>query len=156
MLNPSVNAYRRLDPHFEAPNQIKASANNRGAMVRIPTGNERSARIEVRSVAPDANPYMVFFSVMRTALEAHRQRGDGRRVEALTHRFLPDNIYDAIRLFKGSKWVTEMLGESVQGKFAELKQAQADRCPKALGSQIKVPEIQFHHEVTNQYLWNQF
>ena len=26
LLNPSVNAYRRLDPHFEAPNQIKASA----------------------------------------------------------------------------------------------------------------------------------
>jgi glutamine synthetase len=35
ILNPSVNAYRRLDPHFEAPNQIKASPNNRGAMVRI-------------------------------------------------------------------------------------------------------------------------
>ena len=52
--------------------------------------------------------------------------------------------------------MTEMLGESVQGKFAELKQAQADRCPKALGTMIKVPEIQFHHEVTNQYLWNQF
>lgn len=26
ILNSSVNAYRRLDPHFEAPNQIKASA----------------------------------------------------------------------------------------------------------------------------------
>ena len=26
LLNASVNAYRRLDPHFEAPNQIKASA----------------------------------------------------------------------------------------------------------------------------------
>jgi len=25
LLNASVNAYRRLDPHFEAPNQIKAS-----------------------------------------------------------------------------------------------------------------------------------
>ena len=35
-LNPSVNAYRRLDPHFEAPNQIKASAVDRGSMVRIP------------------------------------------------------------------------------------------------------------------------
>src|SRR4029079_17376069 len=33
-INPSVNAYRRLDPHYEAPNQIKASAVNRGAMVR--------------------------------------------------------------------------------------------------------------------------
>src|ERR1700733_1912916 len=28
--NASVNAYRRLDPHFEAPNQIKASAVDRG------------------------------------------------------------------------------------------------------------------------------
>ena len=24
MLNSSVNSYRRLDPHYEAPNQIKA------------------------------------------------------------------------------------------------------------------------------------
>ena len=53
-LNASVNAYRRLDPHFEAPNQIKASATDRGSMVRIPIGNEKSARVEVRSVGPDA------------------------------------------------------------------------------------------------------
>src|SRR6266568_5620812 len=53
VLNPSVNAYRRLDPHFEAPNQLKASAIDRGSMVRIPIGNEKSARVEVRAVAPD-------------------------------------------------------------------------------------------------------
>ena len=156
ILNPSVNAYRRLDPHFEAPNQIKASANNRGAMVRIPTGNERSARIEVRSVAPDANPYMVFYTLMRTALEGTGGDATPDESKRSRTRFLPDNIYDAIRLFKGSKPMGEMLGEGVQGKFAELKQQQADRCAKALGTQIKVPEIQFHHEVTNQFLWNQF
>jgi glutamine synthetase len=154
VLNPSVNAYRRLDPHFEAPNQIKASPNNRGAMVRIPLGNDRSARIEVRSVAPDANPYMVFYTLMRTALEGADAPADESKRSRT--RFLPDNIYDAVRLFKSSKFVTEILGEVVQTKFAELKQAQADRCPKALGALIKVPEIQFHHEVTNQYLWNQF
>ncbi|MBL8935903.1 MAG: glutamine synthetase, partial [Archangium sp.] len=156
ILNPSVNAYRRLDPHYEAPNQIKASPNNRGAMVRIPTGNERSARIEVRSVAPDANPYLVFYSLMRTALEGAGSETTADESKRSRTRFLPDNIYDAIRLFKGSKFMTEVLGEAVQGKFAELKQMQADRCPKALGSQIKIPEIQFHHEVTNQFLWNQF
>ncbi len=156
ILNPSVNAYRRLDPHFEAPNQIKASANNRGAMVRIPTGNEKSARIEVRSVAPDANPYMVFYSLMRTALEGAGTDTTQDESKRARTRFLPDNIYDANRLFKGSKWMTELLGETVQSKFAEIKQAQADRCPKALGALIKIPEIQFHHEVTNQYLWNQF
>src|SRR6266498_3128996 len=63
LLNPSVNAYRRLDPHFEAPNQIKASAVDRGSMIRIPIGNEKSMRVEVRSVAPDANPYLVLLSV---------------------------------------------------------------------------------------------
>ncbi|HEX3739852.1 MAG TPA: glutamine synthetase family protein, partial [Terriglobales bacterium] len=69
LLNPSVNAYRRLDPHFEAPNQIKASATDRGSMVRIPIGNEKSMRVEVRSVAPDANPYLVMLAIFKTGLD---------------------------------------------------------------------------------------
>jgi glutamine synthetase len=154
VLNPSVNAYRRLDPHYEAPNQIKASANNRGAMVRIPTGNERSARIEVRSVAPDANPYLVFYTLARTALEPTTSTTP-EAAKAGT-RTLPDNIGDAIRHFSGSAYTRSLLGETVQGKYAELKQASADRCAHALGSIIKVPEIQFHHEVTNQFLWSRF
>src|ERR1700759_3429902 len=68
LLNASVNAYRRLDPHFEAPNQIKASAVDRGARARSPLGNEKSARVEVRSVGPDANPYLVLLSVFKTGL----------------------------------------------------------------------------------------
>ncbi|MCA9513545.1 MAG: glutamine synthetase [Myxococcales bacterium] len=155
VLNPSVNAYRRLDPHYEAPNQIKASANDRGSMVRIPTGNERSKRIEVRSVAPDANPYMVFYSVMRAALEG---KGGAMSVAQAREgaRTLPDNIYTAIDDFRSSEFMADILGEDVLAKFADLKEASANRCPRALGSQIKVPEIQFHHEVTNQWLWNQF
>jgi glutamine synthetase len=56
MLNPSVNAYRRLDPHFEAPNQIKASANNRGAMVRIPTRQRAQRAHRGALVAPTPTP----------------------------------------------------------------------------------------------------
>jgi glutamine synthetase len=155
LLNSSVNSYRRLDPHFEAPNQIKASAINRGAMVRIPVGNERSTRIEVRSVAPDANPYAVIYSVLKSGLEG--PLGDSADPEKRSRtRFLPDNIYDAVRLFKGSRFAMELLGEDVHGKFAELKHAAAERCPKALGTLIKPAEVQFHHEVTNQFLWNLF
>ena len=151
VLNSSVNSYRRLDPHFEAPNQIKASAIDRGSMIRIPLGNERSARVEVRSVAPDANPYMSVYTILRTGLE-----GPPSSANESQTRFLPDNVYDAIRLFQNSSFVTELFGETVQAKFAELKRASADRCPKALGTTVKVNEIQFHHEITNQYLWNQF
>jgi glutamine synthetase len=49
-----------------------------------------------------------------------------------------------------------LLGADVKARYADLKQASADRCPRLLGSLIKVPEIQFHHDVYNQFLWNQF
>ena len=154
ILNSSVNAYRRLDPAFEAPNQIKASAINRGAMVRIPLANERASRIEVRSIAPDSNPYLTFYSLLRTGLEGPTSdKDDNKRSRT---RVLPDNIHDAIRLFKASDFAGMLLGEETRAKFAELKQAAADRCPKALGSRVKVAEVQFHHEVTNQYLWSLF
>jgi glutamine synthetase len=151
ILNPSVNGYRRLDPHFEAPNQIKASAIDRGSMVRIPIGNRRSARIEVRSIAPDANPYMAIYSILRTGLA-----GPHDTAIRQNERILPDNIYDAIDDFRGSKLIADILGEEVQTRYADLKQASADRCPRRLGTLIKPPEIQFHHEVYNQDLWNKF
>ncbi len=153
LLNASVNAYRRLDPHFEAPNQLKASAVDRGSMVRVPIGNEKSARVEVRSVAPDANPYMTLLSVFRTGLE-----GDIAQIDNLRSapRFLPDNIYDALDNFRKSEWITKLLGEDVKGRYADLKQASADRCSRLLGTVVKAPEVQYHHEVYNQYLWNQF
>lgn len=155
VLNPSVNAYRRLDPHYEAPNQIKASAVNRGAMVRIPIGNDKSARIEVRSIAPDANPYLALYALLRTGLEGPLGDDDAETRRTRT-KFLPDNIYDGIRHFKGSKFMVELLGAELHQRYVDVKQAQADRCPKALGSRIKTAEVQFHHEVTNQYLWSQF
>jgi glutamine synthetase len=153
MLNASVNAYRRLDPHFEAPNQIKASAVDRGSMVRFPIGNERSVRIEVRSVAPDANPYMVMLAVFKTGLEGLTSSDPGLRQ---AERYLPDNIYDALAAFRSSAWTTAMLGADVKERYADLKQASADRCARALGTFVKAPEVQFHHEVYNQFLWNLF
>jgi len=155
VLNPSVNAYRRLDPAFEAPNQIKASHVNRGAMVRIPLANERSARTEIRSIAPDANPYMVIYTLLRTGIEGPLPQEDDNDKRPRT-RFLPDNIYDAIRNFKSSRWAMDLFGEDVHGKFVQVKQMQADRCPKALGTLIKTSEVQYHHEVTNQWLWSKF
>ncbi|HUS07757.1 MAG TPA: glutamine synthetase family protein [Bryobacteraceae bacterium] len=153
LLNASVNAYRRLDPHFEAPNQIKASAVDRGSMVRIPIGNERSSRVEVRSVAPDANPYMVLLSVFRTGIDGGI--ADVKNIRS-ADRYLPDNIYDALENFRNAEWTTTLLGEDVKKRYADLKQASADRCPRLLGTYVKTPEVQYHHEVYNQFLWNRF
>jgi glutamine synthetase len=154
LFNSSVNSYRRLDPHFEAPNQIKVSPIDRGSMIRIPVGNEKSARIEVRSVAPDANPYLVLYTILKVGMEGKKLQKDEEKRERL--RFLPDNINDAIRLFKSSTFISDLLGEENKEKYSSYKQAVADRSPKALGTLVKESEVLYHHEVTNQVLWNRF
>lgn len=153
LLNSSVNAYRRLDPHFEAPNQIIASPVDRGSMVRIPIGNEKSSRVEVRSVGPDSNPYLVMLSLFRTGIEG--SISEDRELRR-ARRYLPDNIYDAIHHFRSSDWTSTLIGADVKGRFADLKQASADRCPRLLGTFVKAQEVQYHHEIYNQALWNLF
>lgn len=154
VLNSSVNSYRRLDPNYEAPNEIKASGINRSAMIRIPFANERAARIEVRSISPDANPYLLYYMLLKTGLEgADPERSDEKRPRT---RFLPDNIQAALRMFKRSEFATGVMGEHAHGKYAQLKRMAADRCPKELGDRIKPGEIVYHHEVTNQMLWSMF
>ena len=106
-------------------------------------------------MAPDANPYLVFYALIRTALEGPRLAPSDAG-ESGKPRVLPAQIDDAIRSFRESRFLHEILGSEVVEKYAALKQMQADRCPKALGTLIKIPEIQFHHEVTNQHLWNLF
>ena len=157
VLNPSVNSYRRLDPAYEAPNQIKASAVDRTSlMVRIPGSATKNPRAwKIRSVAPDANPYLTMYTAFRTGLEGpitETLDSESRRTRT---RFLPSNIYDAMRHFKSSELMVKLLGEETQTKYLELKQQSADRCPRLLGAQVKTGEIIFHHDVTNQYLWHQ-
>ncbi len=94
---------------------------------------------------------MVIYSLLRTGLE-----GPSNPNVREQENILPDNIYDAIANFQASAFVGELLGEEVQAKYIEVKRASADRCPRLLGTLIKRSEVQFHHEVTNQYLWNRF
>ena len=108
----------------------------------------------MRSVAPDANPYLVLFTMLKTGMEGKKLEKDESKRDRL--RYLPDNIYDAIALAKASKFLADALGEESKEKFIKFKQASADRSPKALGGIIKASEVLHHHEVTNQLLWSNF
>jgi glutamine synthetase len=154
IFNSSVNSYRRLDPNFEAPNQIKVSANDRGSMIRIPLANERTARIEIRSVAPDTNPYLALFAILKTGLEDKALKDTSARRPRV--RILPSTISDAIRIFQSSDYTEQMLGKSPKEKYLEHKKIARDRNPRELGTAIKDSEVIYHHEITNQYLWNKF
>jgi len=159
-LNSSVNAYRRLDPKFEAPNEIKVSPSDRSAMVRIPYANAQSSRIEVRTVAPDANPYLAFYLILRAGLKGMNGSAKDKKLYAELQskpaKKLPKNIDQALRAFKKSEFIKEVMLEENREKYAALKEASADRCPRELGTRVKAGEVWYHHEVTNQVLWNKF
>ena len=159
--NPSVNSYRRLDPNMEAPNEIKASAIDRGSMIRIPIGNEKSARIELRTVAPDCNPYLMLFTVLKAGMAGPTRKATPDEIIKAVfskdpHGLLPSNIYEAMSHFEKSSFIKDIIGPEVAKKYLCRKQASAERCPMALGTRVKSEEIIYHHEVTNQHLWTQF
>lgn len=161
VMNSSVNSYRRLDPKYEAPNQIKVSSVDRGAMIRIPLGNEKSARIEVRTVAPDANPYLFTYALIKAGLkgiDANEKEFEEMKgvVSSLDGEKLPTDIYSAMEVFKKSEFMIEVMGELSFKKYLDLKMRVASRSPRALGNKIKSGEVLYHHEVTNQLIWGDF
>lgn len=154
ILNASVNSYRRLDPAYEAPNRIKASEGDRSSMIRIPYASPEASRVEIRSVSPDVNPYLVSLALLKTGLSGKPPRIDNSKRSRA--RYLPGTIHDAIRIYKASEFVDTLLGEDVKQKYLAPKQAAANRSGSELGTRIKSEEIIHHHEVTNQILWNSF
>ncbi|HCC68151.1 TPA: glutamine synthetase [Patescibacteria group bacterium] len=154
VLNSSVNSYRRLDPKYEAPNQIKYSASDRSAMIRLPIGNEDSTRLEVRSVGSDTNPYLLIYTLLKVGLEGPKEKVDTKKRPRT--RVLPSNIFDALRIFKTSDLMIKVMGKDAKNRYANLKEKTADRSPRELGKFVKKSEVIYHHEVTNQCLWNQF
>jgi glutamine synthetase len=104
-------------------------------------------------VGPDANPYLALYSIFKSGID-----GETSKIKNLrqAERYLPDNVYTAIDHFNKSQWTTKILGPDVKARYSELKESAADRCARSLGTFVKVPEVQYHHEVYNQFTWNLF
>jgi len=147
----SASGGRRLDPHYEAPNALQASAQDRGSMVRKPDGNEKTARVEVRSVAPDVNPYLALQLLIRAGARAVLDNAEPATFEIPADpKKLPATLHDAIDPFANSSWVQEVMGAENQVKYVELKREAAERLPRALGRKIKKDEVRNHHSVRHQ------
>lgn len=126
---------------------------DRGSMVRILVGNKKTARIEVRSVGPDANPYLLLYILFKTGLHGELSPSTlGNKPASL----LPGTIQEAIALFESGDFVRQILGTENIEKYVALKRQVANRSASDLGTRVKTSEIIYHHEVTNQGLWNTF
>ena len=149
LLRSSVSTCRRLDPHFGSA-ESDQGIGSRSRLDdphsdRQPTQHARQfARwLRMRSVFS----YAVDF---QSGLEADRKDR-----EPAPGGHLPDKHLRCSENFRNADWFGPY-GQGCQGRYADLKQASADRCPRLLGTFVKAPEVQYHHDVYNQYLWNLF
>ena len=133
--NPLVNSYKRLIPEYEAPVYIAWSACNRSPLIRVPSANGLSTRIELRSPDPSANPYLALALVLAAGLEGIRENLDpppavDGNIYAMSESALkrkkverlPENLIAAVGEMKKDPLVRQVLGEHVFTKYIEAKE----------------------------------
>lgn len=108
--NPTVNSYRRLVPHFEAPTAVAFSARNRSAAVRIPMyhASEKAKRVEFRCPDPTCNPYLAFSAQLVAGIE-----GMEKKMDPVIMGFGP---YDNVNI-----WETEGIRQTPKTLFETLE-----------------------------------
>ena len=134
-LNPIPNSYARLG-RFEAPKKINWSYGNRSQLIRIPAAAEGMGRMELRSPDPACNPYLAFALLIAAALEGIRDHAPLQPPLESVDK-LPGSLYEAILLARESKFVREVLGDTLDKYIAEKKRmaARFEKEPEALFDQ---------------------
>lgn len=133
--NPSVNSYKRLVPHHEAPVYITWGEKNRTALVRVPlfsTGEK--AAIELRSGDSMANPYLLFSVIIAAGMDGVNRKLDPPkpRSEDIFHmteqerqengiKMLPTTLEEALDCLEADQVIMDAIGPKIAANFINLK-----------------------------------
>ncbi len=132
--NPVVNSYKRLVPGYEAPVYIAWSARNRTPLLRVPTPNGTSARVELRSPDPTANPYLALAVCLAAGLDGIRNEivpppsidcnifemtEEERKAAGI--EALPGSLREAAGEFEKDAYIQAVLGEDLSRKYIQAK-----------------------------------
>jgi glutamine synthetase len=133
--NPTINSYKRLVPHHEAPVYITWGMMNRTALIRVPMfGSGENAAIEFRSADPMANPYLLFTAIIAAGMEGVNRKltPPEPRSEDIFHltdeerdnlgiKMLPTAIDEALDCLEKDSVITEAIGQDIVDNFVKLK-----------------------------------
>ncbi|HEY7857611.1 MAG TPA: glutamine synthetase family protein [Candidatus Nanopelagicales bacterium] len=155
LLNPTVNAFKRLGPDTLAPAGGTWGFDNRTAYVRVPPERGAGARLELRIGDGTANPYLAFAGVLAAGHDGIR-RGltppppiTGHYGEAAPDpttapppTSLPATLAEALSLLERDTVLVAALGERFVSLFAALKRQEIARFERS------VTDWEFH-----EYAW---
>jgi glutamine synthetase len=129
--NPTLNSYKRLIPHFEAPIYIAWDRYNRSSLIRIPA--RKSVDVEVRNADPAANPYLLFSALIYAGLDGIKKKISYEPVSKNIYKMtdeeikkakikrLPTNLMEALEEFQNDKVLIDGIGMDAANLFIEKK-----------------------------------
>ena len=137
LTNPIVNSYKRLVSGYEAPIYACWSDANRSSLIRIPAIRGNATRTELRNVDPTANPYLALAGILAAGLEGISTVKDDEIIPPVNDNLfelseeeissrgiqrLPETLHSAVKEFKKSSLMKEVLGEHLFYKYIDAKE----------------------------------
>lgn len=129
---PTVNGYKRYQPHQLAPDRVQWGRDNRGAMLRaLMSPGDPASRIENRAPEPVANPYHVFAAQILCGLDGIARGlvppAPIERPYDSTAPKLPTDLGSAIAAFEASETLRSSFGDEVHSYLVTLRRAEWQR-----------------------------
>ncbi|UCH03442.1 MAG: glutamine synthetase, partial [Candidatus Thorarchaeota archaeon] len=73
--NPTINSYKRMVPHHEAPVYVTWGFRNRTALIRVPLFQDaQKAAAEFRSPDATTNPYLLFSAIIAAGMDGFKRK----------------------------------------------------------------------------------
>jgi glutamine synthetase len=136
LLNPTVNAYRRLQPDSLAPTHANWAWDNRTTFIRIPPERGAGTRVEIRAADGAANPYLAIAAVLAAGTHGLRERlrpplpvdGDAYRAsQELVGPALPVSLDAALDALESDGVLCRALGPEIVETFLAVKRFEVER-----------------------------
>lgn len=136
VLNPTVNAYKRIINGGLSPKFANWGHDNRMAMVRFCTERGPATRVEVRNGDGSANPYLVTAAVLAAGLDGIERKLEPpapvegnfyEGPEELLGEPLPTSLGEALDALEADAVLTEALGARLVETYLRNKRYELDR-----------------------------
>jgi glutamine synthetase len=136
LLNPTINAYRRIQPDSLAPTHANWGWDNRGTFIRIPPERGAGTRIEIRVADGAANPYLAIAAVLSAGAHGLREglglplpvHGDAYRADReVIGPALPGSLDAALDALESDEVLCRALGPEIVETFLAVKRFEIGR-----------------------------
>jgi glutamine synthetase len=136
ILNPTVNAYRRIQPDSLAPTHANWGWDNRTTFIRVPAQRGDATRIEIRVADGAANPYLAIAAVLAAGAHGVREgstppppvNGDAYRADPeLIGPALPASLEAALEALERDTVLHRTLGAEIVETFLAVKRFEIER-----------------------------